>query len=59
MQGRGILPDLYRSINDVEVTTFAESIDVLNGAEITWVGQVSPLSTDICRHERGFGSAGM
>jgi len=29
-------------INDVEVTTFAESIDVPNGAEITGVGHVPP-----------------
>jgi len=37
--GKGILSDLYRSINGVEVTTFEESIDVLNGTEITGVGQ--------------------
>jgi len=39
MQGKGILSDLYRSIKDVEVTTFEESIAVLNGAEITGLGK--------------------
>jgi hypothetical protein len=44
MQGNGILSDLYRSINDVKVTTFEESIDVLNGAEITGEGWGSAAS---------------
>ena len=34
-----MLSDLYRSIKDVELTTSEESIDVLNGAEITGEGQ--------------------
>jgi len=55
MQGKGILSDLYRSIKDVEVTTFEESIDVLNGAEITGVGPVPPPSfTAVIEQDRAF-----
>jgi hypothetical protein len=45
MQATIILLDLYRSINDVEVTTFEESIDVLNGAEIAGWGKCHGRNT--------------